>query len=201
METRQLGSILSPRPLQIVKPEPDRSTYDENSPKNGNKSGNENDCHLSELVEATPRPRNPPASVKSSSYKLIRAQTPKLLSKLRSFSNGGRVSSSRATCRHYSIGSRRSSTSSSLSPTPGQQPGDHDAISEFGGSSSDGSYDPDPIMPLGFDNYNTYGYRHTGNLLPPVEEPADPMLTPSLLIPQICITPEVTALADGHITV
>jgi hypothetical protein len=97
-----------------------------------------------------------------------------------------------------------------------------DTTSSFGGSSSGGSYDPDPIMPLGLGSLNAHDSYCVRCLLPPAEDsvnpnayesycarclppPAEdsvnPAVTPSLLIPQISMTPETTVLVDGHTTV
>ncbi|KAI0132522.1 hypothetical protein BJ170DRAFT_251449 [Xylariales sp. AK1849] len=138
-------------------------------------------------------------SRRSSSYQALRTRRPNLLGKLRSFSNG-RVLSSGATCRHHGVESRESSVTSLRSPSPyaPRAFSGNEFDSSLGGSSSDGSYDPDPFMPLIYDGFNAYELR----------QPSDPssvqgldgaVLDPYLLVPHISITPEVnTLLEDGR---
>ncbi|KAI1877434.1 hypothetical protein JX265_003442 [Neoarthrinium moseri] len=148
--------------------------------------------------ENTPRASSQTLSGKTSSYRILRTQTPKLLTKLRSFSNG-RASSSRATCRRYSLRSRQSSTSSSGSSLPSQPRSDQDGFSCFGSNSSDGTYDPDPIMPLGYDAVDVYKPRHPSHTLPPVHDLQQPAFEHSLLIPTIMAAIEISGQLYGYL--
>ncbi|KAM0810451.1 hypothetical protein AB5N19_10800 [Seiridium cardinale] len=204
MDSNMTGSFLSPRPLQVAKIGKSMSMQDlESSPPSifGRLDDMDRSHTRNDASDVTPRPINHPISGKSSSYKLLKTQTPRLLTKLRSFSNG-RASSSRATCRRYDMGSRESSAGSpTASGQLGRRPSSQERASTFDGSSSEGSYDPDPVMPLGHDGFNTYEFRQISSSVPSVHGSSDPAWEPSLLIPHIRIVPEMTTLGDGTATV
>jgi hypothetical protein len=157
------------------------------------------------LVNTTPRASGRPLSRRSSSFQALRSHPPKLLNKLRSFSNG-RILSSKATCRHYDLTSRDSSISSSRgSPPPyAAQPPAHlenDIDSSFGSSSSEASYDLHPFMPLGYSGLDGYECRQPSNSFSSVHEPAGSIMDPYVLVPHITITPEASTLNAGDTTV
>lgn len=155
------------------------------------------------LMDITPRAASRPFLRKSSSYHALRTQTPRFLTKLRSFSNG-RVLSSKATCRRHDPPSRESSVSSCSSTPPyasRANPTEKDVESSFGSNSSDASYDPEPFMPLGYDGFDGHGHRQPSNHVSSVQESDGPILDPYLLVPHISITPEASKLDDGHTTV
>ncbi|ORY63166.1 uncharacterized protein BCR38DRAFT_410123 [Pseudomassariella vexata] len=152
----------------------------------------------------TPKPGQPPTSRRTSSYNLPRTLTPNLLTRLRSFSNGRILSNktSKATCRHYDIRDRDSSGLSgsprcSDSVSSENSVGDYDYTSS---STSSGSYDPEPFLPLGFDGFATNPYRLPSNSLSSIRESDGSILDPYLLVPHIAITPETKILEDGETT-
>jgi hypothetical protein len=157
-------------------------------------------CNGIDLSDVTPRAISHSNSGKSSSYKVLRSQAPQFLNKLRSFSNG-RILFSRATCGRYSLQSRGSSVGS-LSPQENGKVVAHPlTLSNWGSSSSEGSYDPDPLMPLGFGMFDSCRERQTSKAFHYANEIPSPLLEPSLLIPQIRIIPQSTTLADGNTAV
>lgn len=199
-------SSLSPRPLRISKLDMSLSPIDTwRSPKapcekHGTHMDDNHNANTS--FDATPRAANHYNHRKSSSYSILRTQTPKLLTKLRSFSNG-RVSSSRATCRRYSTDSRDSSSGSDGNHRPGQLHFAQDRFSNFGSSSSEGSYDSDPVMPLHYDSHTlgSYGLHQDSDPVSRFHEPVDPFLDPNLLVPEVRVIPEMTTIRDGSATV
>jgi hypothetical protein len=155
------------------------------------------------LMDATPRAVTRTMLRRSSSYQALRTQTPRLLTKLRSFSNG-RVLSSKATCRRYDQLSREPSVSSFSSTPPYIEPPNlsrKNVECSFGSNSSDATYDPEPFMPLGYDGFDGHKDRQPSNYLSSVQESDGAILDPYLLVPHISITTEVTTLDDGHTTV
>ncbi|KAK7927177.1 hypothetical protein PG985_004175 [Apiospora marii] len=152
----------------------------------------------------TPKPKSSLLSRRASSYQVLRS-TPKLLTKLRSFSNG-RALSSKATCRRYDLqdrdlsgslyGSPRVSRTSSLFEPPGSR----------SNSSTEASYDPEPFLPLGYDGI--YGERsQSGDARQPsggslssvqVSDGSSAIQDPYLLVPHVAITPEAKTLDDGR---
>lgn len=197
------GSSLSPRPLRISKldksPSPIDTSRSPQAPSERHGVYMDDNYNANISFDATPRATN---HRKSSSYSILRTQTPKLLTKLRSFSNG-RVSSSRATCRRYSTDSRDSSSGPDANYRPGQLPFNQDRFSDFGSSSSEGSYDSDPAMPLHYDSHmlGAYGLHQDSDPVSRFHEPVDPILDPNLLIPELRVVPEMTTIRDGSATV
>lgn len=197
------GSSLSPRPLRISKleksPSPIGTWRSPRPPSERHAIYMDDNYNANTFFDATPRATN---HRKSSSYSILRTQTPKLLTKLRSFSNG-RLSSSRATCRRYSTDSRDSSSGSDANYRPGQLHFTQDGFSNFGSSSSEGSYDSDPVMPLHYDSHTlgAYGLRQDSDPVSHFHEPVDPLLDPNLLIPEVRVIPEMTTIRDGSATV
>lgn len=199
MDFNHPSNILSPPPLQVVKMKKSASMQEfKRSPTQLGRKFSIGTATENGSSDITPRATNSHHTIsgKSSSYSILRTQTPRLLTKLRSFSNG-RVSTSRATCRRYSVGIREPSAESAASLQPRRMPSSQNGISNFGSSSSEGSYDPDPAMPLGF-GFNAHGPRSASSSLPYIHESDNPLLDPSLLIPQIRVIPEMTTLGDGN---
>jgi hypothetical protein len=197
---------LSPPPLHISKVGNIPSIQDFEAtprpvPHQPHNTRNPRPSELSSL-NATPRATGHKTHEKSSSYGLLRSQTPKLLSRLRSFSKD-RVSSSRATCRRYSTDSSVSSTGSVPSHQSGRFHSSQERASNFGSSSSEGSYDPDPVMPLCFDGHGLGMQDQRRGNIPKsyLHEPTEPFIEPSLLIPQVRVVPEMTTIQSSGTTV
>lgn len=155
----------------------------------------------------TPKPKSSMFSRRASSYQVLRS-TPKLLTKLRSFSNG-RALSSKATCRHYDLRERDASGSSYGSPLATRVSSRSEPPESQSGSSTEASYDPEPFMPLGYDG-GLYGpidnntrQPSDGSLLSSVQEShgsssaSSTIQDPYLLVPHVAITPEAKTLENG----
>ncbi|KAK8080540.1 hypothetical protein PG997_008358 [Apiospora hydei] len=99
----------------------------------------------------TPKHRTSMLSRRASSYQVLRS-TPKLLTKLRSFSNG-RALSSKATCRRYDLRERDTSGSSYGSPLAIRVSSRSGPPESRSCSSTEASYDPEPFLPLGYDGF------------------------------------------------
>lgn len=141
--------------------------------------------------EVTPRAVIHTVSNKSSSYKILRIQTPKLLARLRSFSNG----------RQQGCRSREQNIDSFVPHHPARLSSLDSTPSTSTSSSSERPYDPHTATPLCHDEpYASGPYR--GSSLPPFAHATqDLFLDPVLLIPQIRIIPAMTTVSNGQATV
>lgn len=195
MDLVQTGSSLNPRPLQVVKMQKSASVQDmERSPTpifRRVSSSTDQDTVGDPGEDVTPRAIRHPVAGKSSSYSILRFQTPKLLTRLRSFSNG----------RQHSNRSCGPSTGTLIPHQPGQIPSLRNVSSKSGGSSSDGSYDPQPVMPQRCNDATGLASHHAGVSICYANQARDAILEPILLIPQIRIIPERTAVGDGQTAV
>lgn len=152
----------------------------------------------------TPKPKGSMLSRRASSYQVLRS-TPKLLTKLRSFSNG-RALSSKATCRRYDLQGRDLSGSSYGSPRVSRISSLSEPSESRSNSSTEASYDPKPFLPLGYDGI--YGERsQSGDARQPsggslssvqVSDGSSTIQDPYLLVPHVAITPEAKTLDDGR---
>ncbi|KAK7956214.1 uncharacterized protein PG986_005436 [Apiospora aurea] len=151
----------------------------------------------------TPKHKTSMLSRRASSYQVLRS-TPKLLTKLRSFSNG-RALSSKATCRRYDLRERDTSGSSYGSPLAIRVSSNSGPPESRSCSSTEASYDPEPFLPLGYDGF--YGEQIKSNTCRPsgeslssvqVSDGSSTIQDPYLLVPHVAITPEAKTLENGR---
>ncbi|KAK8090795.1 hypothetical protein PG994_000300 [Apiospora phragmitis] len=152
---------------------------------------------------STPKHKASMMSRRASSYHILRS-TPKLLTKLRSFSNG-RALSSKTTCRHYDLRGRETSGSSYGSPLATRVSSRSGPPESRSCSSTEASYDPEPFLPLGYDGF--YGEQSKGGTRQPsggslssvqVSDGSSTIQDPYLLVPHVAITPEAKTLENGR---
>ncbi|KAK8051969.1 hypothetical protein PG993_003354 [Apiospora rasikravindrae] len=151
----------------------------------------------------TPKHKASTLPRRASSYQILRS-TPKLLTKLRSFSNG-RVLSSKATCRRYDLRERDTSGSSYGWPLATRVSSQYGPPESRSCSSTEASYDPVPFLPLGYDGF--YGEQVKSNTRHPsgeslssvqVSDGSSTIQDPYLLVPHVAITPEAKTLENGR---
>ncbi|KAK8127616.1 hypothetical protein PG984_008724 [Apiospora sp. TS-2023a] len=196
---------IQPQSLTVIKKRRNTQGHSQSSDYEGTFGKSAANLYVLEQDPITPKPKSSMLSRRASSYQILRS-TPKLLTKLRSFSNG-RALSSKATCRHYDMRERDLSHSSSYgSPLVSRTSFLSEPPGSRSNSSTEASYDPEPFLPLGYDGIYGEQIQSGGTRQPSggslssvqVSDGSSTIQDPYLLVPHVAITPEAKTLDDGR---